>query len=276
MERIKEAIEKAKQQRGGEPAKAYKPVVAGVNSAAADNVPDILEALSYEQTRVVNLESRHLERNRIVALNKSNQACWAIDLLRTKLLQKMDENGWRTIAIVSPTAEAGKSVVGINLAISIAHSTQKTSMLVDLDLRRPKIAKYLGLHVDKSLNDYLEGNAGLSEVLVNPGIPRLVILPTNKPVRRSAELMTSRKIEEMIEDLRNRYSSRIVIFDLPPLLNVDDTIAVLPKLDCVLLVIGNGMSGETEIKEAAQHLAHANLLGVVLNKADVEIRSYAY
>jgi hypothetical protein len=149
-------------------------------------------------------------------------------------------------------------------------------MVVDLDLRRPKIANYLGLNLAKSLNDVLEGTADLADALVNPSVPRLVVLPTNRPVARSAELLASNKIEYLIKDLRERYTSRIVIFDLPPLLNVDDAIAVLPKLDCVLLVIGNGMSTEAEIEESMRHLSHVNLLGVVLNKAELEVKPYYY
>jgi hypothetical protein len=82
----------------------------------------------------------------------------------------MEEHGWRTLAIVSPVPECGKTVVAINLAISIAHHTDKTAMLVDFDLRKPKIGEYLGLPAGKSLNEVLEGDADVSEAFVNPGM----------------------------------------------------------------------------------------------------------
>jgi protein-tyrosine kinase len=141
----------------------------------------------------------------------------------------MEEHGWRTLAIVSPVPECGKTVVAINLAISIAHHTNKTAMLVDFDLRKPKIAEYLGLPDGPSLNEVLEGNADASEAFVNPGMPKLVVMPVARPIRKSAEMLASAKVKQLIRDLRERYKERIVIFDLPPLLNVDDAISVLPQ-----------------------------------------------
>jgi capsular exopolysaccharide synthesis family protein len=218
--------------------------------------------------------AEHLERQRIVAFNKNSNMGWAFDLLRTQVLKTMEENGWRTLAITSPTPESGKTVLAINLAMSIAHYTTKTALLVDFDLRRPKVGSYLDLPMEKSLNDLLAGQAELQDVLVNPTLPRFVVLPTRKPVALSTEVLSSPKVGNLITDLRERYDSRIVIFDLPPLLSSDDAITVLPKFDCVLLVVANGMNSKKEIEDSLHHLATANLIGTVLNKAEPETRSY--
>jgi protein-tyrosine kinase len=223
---------------------------------------------------VVPLCAEHLERQRIVAFNKNSNMGWAFDLLRTQVLKTMEENGWRTLAITSPTPESGKTVLAINLAMSIAHYTTKTALLVDFDLRRPKVGSYLDLPMEKSLNDLLAGQAELQDVLVNPTLPRFVVLPTRKPVALSTEVLSSPKVGNLITDLRERYDSRIVIFDLPPLLSSDDAITVLPKFDCVLLVVANGMNSKKEIEDSLHHLATANLIGTVLNKAEPEARSY--
>ena len=175
-----------------------------------------LNALSYVQTKVVPLRPDHLERNRIVAYNKNSHMGGAFDLLRTQVLKVMEENGWRTLAITSPTPEAGKTVLAINLAMSIAHHTTKTALLVDFDLRRPTVGTCLGLSMEKSLNEYLADEAELQEVLVNPTLPRFVVLPTRKPIPLSTEVLSSPKVSHLIGDLRERYNSRVVIFDLPP------------------------------------------------------------
>lgn len=272
MERIKDAIEKAKSQRA-----TAQPDSKPMQNAQFGKLHTAeLDALSYATTTTVKLDPAVLEKHRIVAFNKNERASWAFDLLRTQVLQKMEENNWRTLAIISPTPDAGKTVVAINLGISIAQQPHKTAMLVDFDLRRPRLAQYLGLSMQKSLNEYLDGQVTLSDIMVNPEIPRLVALPTNRPVPRSAEILSSPKIESMIKELRDRYDSRIVIFDLPPILSADDAIAVLPNMDCVLMVIGNGMSKPAEIEETIHHLQGTNLLGVVLNKAEVEPRTYHY
>lgn len=281
MERIKLALEKAKAQQGATPVPAPAPVaVAEAPVAAWPAAPaamlDEPAEVQYVNTRVVELDPAHLETHRIVAFNKNHPSNWAFDVLRTQVLQKMDQNGWRTLAITSPTLESGKSVVAINLATSIAHQTQRTAMLVDFDLRRPMVSRYLGLPAQTSLNEVFDGSAQVADALVNPGLPRLVVLPTQRPVPKSSELLSSRKVGHIITDLRDRYQDRIVIFDLPPVLAADDVIAVLPRIDCVLMVIGSGMSSQKEIEEGMRHLGGANLLGVVLNKDEAPVRKGYY
>lgn len=271
MEKIKQAIEKAKQNGHGvvRHRKIQPAPAAYAQKLEFDNV-------NYSNTRVVQLSPAHLERHRIVAFNKSDPLSVSFDLLRTQVLRKMDDNGWRTLAIVSPTPESGKTVVSINLAMAIAHHSNKTAMLVDFDLRRPKVGAYLGLTREKSLNDVLCGDADVSDIMVNPGLPKLVVLPTSKPILKSAEILSSTKVENLIHELRDRYPERIVLFDLPPLLNADDAITVLPQIDCALMVVGNGMISKAELEESLRHLHATNLLGVVLNKAEAGPANYYY
>ena len=235
-----------------------------------------IDKISYNKTTVIKLDQSSLERNRIVSHAKNNLYSGVFDSLRTQVLQKMEENGWKTIAVVSPTPASGKTFVSINLAISIAHQPQKTAILLDLDLRRPKIANYLGLNVAQSMNDYLQGNAKLEDLMISPGIARLVVVPTMRPVAKSSEILSSSKVVNLIQELRDRYESRIVIFDAPPILNSDDAMVLLPQVDCFLLVIANGMSTKAEVEEAMHYLPQEKLLGVVFNKADIETREYYY
>jgi len=184
--------------------------------------------------------------------------------------------GQATGTVVPRLVEAGKTVVSVNLAMSISQQTDQTVMLVDFDLRRPKIMNYLGLNVDISLNEVLENKNSVQDALINPNMPHLVILPVKTPVEKASEMLASKKVKSLVNDLKNRYEDRIVIFDLPPILNLDDTMAVLPSIDCVLLVIGNGMSTQKDITESIQHLGDANLLGYVLNKAEETAKGYYY
>lgn len=278
MERIKHAIEKVKTQNSNEAGRPQSRPSGQDKSSSprSSKSHEELGDIRYEYTRVVKLRKEHMEKSRIVAFDKSDPKCMTFDLLRTHVLQKMQENGWRTLAITSPTPEAGKTVVAINLAMSIAQQTNKTAMLVDFDLRRPKVGAYLGIHMEKSLNDLLDGTAELQDVLVNPDMPRLVVLPTKTAVRHSSETLSSKKIADLIKDLRERYKSRVVIFDLPPLLVTDDAIALLPQIDCVLMVVANGMSTKREIEDSLRLLPAAKLIGTILNKADVDPKTYYY
>lgn len=272
MERIKLALEKAKAQQSANPANPANPAVPTAPPVLLGEAAEV----QYVNTRVVELDPAHLENHRIVAFSKKHPSNRAFDVLRTQVLQKMGQNGWRTLAITSPIRGSGKSVVAINLAISIAHQTQRTAMLVDFDLRRPSVARYLGLPDHTSLNEVFDGSAQVADALVNPGLPRLVVLPTQRLVPKSSELLSSRKVGHIITDLRDRYADRIVIFDLPPVLAADDVIAVLPRIDCVLLVVGSGTSSEKEIEDSMRLLGAANLLGVVLTKDEVPVRKGYY
>jgi capsular exopolysaccharide synthesis family protein len=276
MERIKLAIEKAKAGEVDSSRPAVTPLLAGsksessagdfVPAARSDTVSNDPVSVRYAQTAVASMDPAHLDRQRVVSHQKAHPASWAFDVLRTQVLQKMDENGWRTLAITSPSVESGKTLVSINLAMSIAQQTHRTALLVDFDLRSPSVASCLGLNQSSSLNDVLAGRAEIGDAMVNPGVDRFVVLPTNHPVTNSSEVLSSGRVGSLVKDLRQRYSERIVIFDLPPLLAADDVMAVLPRIDCVLMVVGSGVSTQSEIEEAMRRLSKANLLGVVLNK----------
>ncbi len=279
MERIKQAIEKVKARQPGKGSHAAQSSPGSQQAALtprSSRTHGELEGISYKNTRTVRLRAEHLERNRIVSINKNDPKGMPFDLLRTYVLQKMEENGWRTVAITSPTPESGKTVVAINLAISIAHQTNRSAMLVDFDLRRPKVGSYLGIPMEKSMNDLIDDKAELPDVLVNPDIPRLVVLPAKNPVKKSSETLSSRKIADLIKDLRGRYESRIVIFDLPPVLVADDAIALFPHIDCVLMVVANGMSTKREIDDSIRLIPPEKLVGTILNKAEIEPISYYY
>lgn len=278
MDRIKPTAKKEKKHHLGRhslPKRAYSYNQPPTSTRSSQPHHD-LDDVNYTTTRVVKLSQEHLKKYRIVSFNKSDAMSMNFDLLRTKVLHQMEEHGWRTLAMTSPNPEAGKSVVAINLAMSIAQQTRKTAMLVDFDLRRPKIGEYLGLPMEKSLNDLLDGTSELADVLVNPDFPKLVVLATKTPVKKSSETLSSQKIASLIKDLRERYESRIIIFDLPPVLVADDAIALLPQIDCVLMVVADGMSTRREIEDSLRHLPAEKLVGVVFNKAELMSMDYYY
>jgi len=200
MEKIKDALAKAKQEN------TYSKPSVKVNLASDDvnKLNNVLDGhnefteIEYQNTQVVKLDSSHLEKNRILSHLKKDIHSGVFDSLRTQVLQKMEDNNWRTIAVVSPTPESGKTLVSINLSISISNQPNRTAILVDFDLRRPKVATYLGIHTEKSVTDYLAGEAQLQEVMFNPGIPGLVVMPTMRAISKSAEMLASRKVKGLV------------------------------------------------------------------------------
>ncbi|GAB3775734.1 hypothetical protein GCM10028796_52080 [Ramlibacter monticola] len=272
MERIKLAIERARQLTLTQ----HDSVVsAAVRSAPPE--PDTPAAADRGvAVNLLPLDAGHLERHRVVTLDQGNPLRQSFDLLRTQVLQKMQEHGWRTIAVTSPSMQSGKTVVAINLALSIAHHPSRTALLVDFDLRRPRVASCLGLPDEHSLNEVLDGKAELGSAIVHAGIPGFQVLPTRRKMPGAAEVLASERVGRIISTLRDDNPERIIVFDLPPVTAVDDVIAVLPHMDCVLLIVGSGSSTKREIEASRRHLARFNLLGFVVNKVNQRTARNAY
>jgi protein-tyrosine kinase len=220
----------------------------------------------YTHTRSIELNPDHLERHRIVAGYNPSGAV-AYKLLRTQVLQRMRLNNWRTLAISSPNAGAGKTVTSINLAISLAREVNQTVLLVDFDLRRPKVRKYLTDEPLKGIGEYLMDDVPLPELMFNPkGIDRLVVLPGSIAFEHSSEMLSSPKVVALAEELRARYPSRLVLFDMPPVLACDDVLAFSPHFDAALLVVEDNATGKSDLARSMHLLEHSNVLGTVLNK----------
>jgi len=267
MERIKRAMEKA---RASANARAKYLDINPTSPLPAVEV----NRLPSSDIKRIPVDVKQLERHRIIAGNKEDPRTASFDLLRTQVLREMRNKGYRTFAVTSPTPECGKTTVAINLALSIAQLTEPSVLLGDLDFRRPKISEYLGISATADLSNVILDGLPLEKALIDPGIPHLLLLPNTKAYPNAAEMLTSTKMKSLVETLRTDETSRVNIFDLPPMLSVDDTIAFLPQVDCVLIVVADGSTKKPEIEETLRLLADAPLLGVVLNKSDANPRPY--
>ncbi len=265
MERIKRALELARRQREQDPSAPKGPRLA---DDLQQTVATELEAIRYTQTRVEPVDIEALAERRVVARQPRDPRATQINILRTKVLQMMETRGWRTIAVTSAAPAAGKSFLAANLAASIAMQVDYTALVVDADMHHPSIAGYFGIEASVGLGDYLSSDIPLSSIMINPGMERLVLLPGRREVSvDSSGLLATPRMSKLVEELKTRYPSRVVLFDLPPLLVTDDALAFLPSVDCALLVVESNVNTEKEVREAVNLLKGTNLLGTVFNKA---------
>lgn len=228
----------------------------------------------YTQTRILRVRPETLSRNRVISPTDTGPAIGAYKVLRTRLLQVMSRNDWCALGVTSPRAGEGKTLTAINLAISLALDVNHTVLLVDLDLRRPSVHRYFGLEESRGLGDYLKENCDLRGLLFNPGIDRLVVLPGGAPVENSSEMLTSPRMVDLAREMKARYRSRVVLFDLPPLFAGDDVLAFSPRLDAVLLVAEEGKTRKGDLETAATMLRDIPVLGPVLNKSRIQLEPY--
>lgn len=265
MERIKQALERAREERQrGSVHKTRR-----VWSSAA---PEL--SIEFTETRTVPLSPEVADEKRLVANAEDGTMADAYRILRTRVLQRMRANDWRSLAVTSMTEHNGKTLTAVNLAISMAKEVNHTVLLVDLDLRRPNVGRCFFQDPAPGLSDHLLRGLPLNQILFNPGIERLVVLPGNEPLANSSEMLSSPAMARLIQDLKARYESRYIVFDMPTLLATDDVLTFLPQTDGVLLVIEEGRTLRQELTRVPELLQGTNLIGTVLNKSVGPVYKY--
>lgn len=282
MERIQEAIEKARRERqgqiGGESAEKV-PAGSGVNAkkpsgyikpevgAERASGPSGSIRVTYSDTRTVALDENEMKEKRIVASFAHDARSEPYRQLRGQILKKFRANNWQTLGITSPNPGSGSTLTAVNLAISLSMETNQTVLLVDLNLREPGVAPSLGIQeVEYGIVDYVKGEQSLENILINPGFERLVIAPAKPQGGFTSEVLSSPEMNRVINEIVSRYPSRIVIFDLPCVLDNDDALVFAPKCDATLMVLEEGGSKKADIERAYQLLDGCNIIGSVLNK----------
>lgn len=270
MEKIKKALELARESNTIGKAQDDQHTLPKSGSSHSDH------KISYTQTKTINVPADFLREKRIILGDVHDPVADAYKVLRTYVLQNLKANQWNSLAITSPMKNNGKTLTAINLAVSLAREVNHTVLLVDMDLRSPSIHRYFYEDDKPGICEYLNNTIGLSDILFNPGIERLVVLPGNVPLLNSSEMLSSPKMVQLVEELKCRYPSRIIIFDMPPLLSSDDMIAFSPYIDGIMLVVEEGKTRKDELKRAYELIQDKNIIGTVLNKSEDQGSAYGY
>jgi capsular exopolysaccharide synthesis family protein len=232
------------------------------------SAPPVPPAVIYSRTRSVVIPDEVLRLHRIQTGRESNQFSDAYKILRTQVIHRLRENNWNVLGMTSPKDGEGKTLTSINLAIALAAEPTQTVLLVDADLRNPHVHEEFGLESNDGLTEFLLDGRSIEEMLVSPGLGRLIVLPGGRGTDQSADVLTSPRMSALGKELKHRYASRVVIFDLPPVLGQADVLAFTPQLDALLLVVEEGRTTEGELQQAMQILkGSVPILGTVLNKA---------
>lgn len=270
MERIQSALERARSKRIGAPSR--KPTGSRVKKLARpDEVQDRWNALqSFEPNPKV------LAKNRIHTLERGELSV-PLDMLRTKVLQLMRDNGWKRLAITSPNSSCGKTTTSLNLAFGIARQLEHAPILIEMDLRRPNLASTLGMpKTDLQFSKVLEGEAPIASQLRRIGA-NLAVGANASPARHPSELLQSDTMKAALEEIEASYAPSLLIFDMPPMLVSDDMIGFADSVDCVLLVAAAESTTIKELDDCERELGErTNVLGVVLNKCRYMGKEYGY
>jgi protein-tyrosine kinase len=228
----------------------------------------------------VALNREVLRGKPVVMADDPGPAANSYRMLRAQVLRRVRELSLRSIGIVSAVDGEGKTLTAVNLALSLAAEPNQTTLLLDLDLRRPNVAKTLSLQCSRGLDSWIAGNAAEEEICYGiEGMERLFIVPTLSPVIDSsaalANLHTRELLAEMKEGRFNRLPNRLLLIDLPPILLADDFLTVAPLLDAVILVTRPGRTKREDLQRVKELIGNTRLLGTVLNDStESEKRAY--
>lgn len=295
MSKLLKAVEKAKRNKRLQEEQSWvvkgqahvEPIECAKDHAHADAVEPVVESVAEPAQEVASeemfcevprvfyeddlvLDEIALAKNRILTKHSSASFTDIYNLLRTQILHRTKKKGHNVLMVTSAMPGEGKTITSINLAISIAREVDQFALLVDTDIRKPSIHKYLGIEAEKGLSDHLLHNIPVHELLIKPGINKLSYLPAGEPIRGSTEILGSPKLQELIMEMKERYPDRYVVFDCPDLLHAPDALVFSSYVDGIIFVIEAGKTSREHVQKAMSLLEGRNIVGVVLNKTDKE------
>jgi protein-tyrosine kinase len=230
---------------------------------------------AHTMTRTLRPDPVVLEQERILPPGAAGIHGTAYKLLRTQVLKRLDQIHANTLAVLSPCTNDGKTLTAINLAISIAAEYDRTALLVDFDLRNPGLHRRLGIEPTVGVDECLQSGRSVQDALVRlEGYERLAILPAKATVANSSELLLSPRGTAFFNELKSRYTNRVMIFDLPPVLQADDALAFSRLVQAGLIVVGEGRTSREDLLRTMSLLRDLPMVGSVLNGSKEPARPY--
>ncbi|KPP83971.1 MAG: AAA domain [Rhodobacteraceae bacterium HLUCCA08] len=255
MEKLQAALHKARQNRGDPVPAREKP--AGRDGGGATS--PLWEALA-----PFEIEPRQLERHRVVTREAGAKAT-PFDILRTKVLLQMRQNGWTRLAITSPMPQSGKTTTACNLALGLGRQRDLRSMLLDTDLRDPSVGTFFNARPDRSIGEVFAGEVDFADQALRIGA-NVAVSMAREAEGDPTRLLLAEETAEVIDRIEARYKPDVMIFDLPSVLVNDDTRAFLKNVDCALIVVRANQTRYSQFDTCEREIAeHTNVLGVVLN-----------
>lgn len=194
--------------------------------------------------------------------------------LRTAILLSHSETRPKTILVTSGLPEEGKTTTAVNLGIVLAQTSART-LLLDLDMRRPRLSSIFGFNGQMGMSVYLSGNIATADIR-ETAIPNLLVLSAGKEPPNPAELIGSKRMREVLKQLSEEFD--YVVIDSPPVLTYTDAVILSPLVNGVVMVAKSGKTTRKAIQSSSHRLwsVGAKILGAVLNDVDLNRPGYSY
>ena len=234
----------------------------------------LVQLLRRDRSEISAEEAGAINKRRITLLQPDSFVAEQFRTLRARLDSLAAERPMRTIAITSALPGEGKTTASINLGLVSAMAVGRRVLLIDCDLRRPKVHTALGLRPEVGLAEVLTDQATAERAICKVESSALEVLPVRGTPSNPAELLASARMRSLLEELSRTYD--LVILDTPPTLALPDAKVLSELVDGVVLVVRADETPEDDVQAAMDLLDRRRLLGVVLNGAETDTQRYGY
>ena len=257
MEKLQAALEKARRTRGDTPnaPRTTSPIdkcsQGGLDALWAELAPfDVPD---------------HLLQSHLVVTRQAGPEATPFDILRTKVLLQMRQNGWKRLAITSPMPNSGKTTVACNLALGLGRQRDMRTILMDFDLRAPSVSTVFETAPNHNIAELLTGQVSFAEQALRFG-DNVACCMTQVAESDPTRMLLAEETVEVLGHIEATYQPDVMIFDLPSVLVNDDTRAFLKNVDCALIVVRSSITRYSQFDTCEREVAEqTNSLGVVLN-----------
>ena len=268
MSRVYEALQWAEEERKGKAIEELSLKVLKEKTVLNKKEP----TLKFPKKETEGLDLLAKEEGPVLIIRPETFAAEEFRKLKTQIFLRSPKPP-HSILVTSTAPQEGKTMVAVNLALAISQEIQKKAILIDGDLRKPSI------HLEeypnsKGLSNYLLNQTSLSEILLNSGAENLQIILAGHSNRKSAELIGSKKMLELLRSLRELGDDTYVVIDSPPILSAAESTLLSKIVDGVILVVTAGRTPREFVRRAVKSIDRQKLIGAVLNEIDMKPSSY--
>lgn len=265
--KIYKALEKYETKGASAHTESFIEPGAGLNSATDNDAPSSAPSKAMQKIDA-------FDKNLVVYHEPMSYAAEQFKILRTQLLFPRSGPSPRTIMVTSAMQGEGKSFIASNLAVCMAQSLNHHVLLIDCDMRRSSLGGIFGYGKARGLSDYLAEKRTIDEILLKTSIDKLTLLPGGSFPTNPSELLSSRRMADLLQELKERYGDRIIIIDTPPPQLTADANALTGQVDGILLVLKHLKSNRNHVEQVVEKLGKEKILGLMLNYFDIPFPKY--
>lgn len=244
--------------------------VADERVARIQKKPDI-------QYVVKKVENTKIEPHIVAFHDSASPVGEQYKIIRTNIQSLKMGGDYKVFLLTSSMNGEGKTVTSINLSMTIAGDlNDKSVLLIDADMRKGKVARYLGLSRKPGLSDILKGDVELGDALVSPNIGNFTIIPAGNPAKNPAELLSSKKMVQLLATVRAKFD--YVFVDSPPVMPLTDPCILGSICDATILVVQAARTQRDTVKTVENRLrqARAKVMGYIMTGVEYHLPHYLY